>query len=388
MIRFILIICLSLFSLPLVAQDRLQPLPQVQVMDAMGFAEASRALTQNFERDKALDFKIQIPGEFTVIAPERLKNNITNNRLIGEIFRAVGPLVQEVRPYISVRSLPLDRMISARNWLVVKVLEDGLTLRGIESDPRGDTFDAFFVRLDDFGKTELVRSRGFLNRDRIVVIEYSLPLEIWDQLPERDKQIFTAQSFEFLLKSSVETPEPVRSFSFLDSFYVEFPQSWILTQDNVGQVNTLDLSFSTVDKNNFVFAQARLDVVSELSLKDASDLTIYPVDLPRLIEVKRKDVGEMGFDIGTVMDRRKYDIGLSATLNATEVYPLRRKQSDTYVTYEDNPITREYWVTLIRTPDKVGRNYLFTMVAPYRNKDLYHWALAAKAYEYILESIR
>jgi hypothetical protein len=74
-------------------------------------------------------------------------------------------------------------------------------------------------------------------------------------------------------------------------------------------------------------------------------------------------------------------------LQVTEVYPLRKKLTD-YVTHREAPVSKEFWVTVVKGTDESGKSYILSMVLPSRDKDLDNWALGTKAYELMIESIR
>lgn len=368
------------------ATSELQPLPEVKSLDVNTFVENSKLVSKKFNVDEGLNFQIQVPNDFTVKSDELLKNIDKNGHVFGEVFYAFGPAIETGRPYIKVETTELDRWISAKNWLITKSLEWGYTLRGIEGDEDGNQYEAFYIRLDQYGNTEVVRGLGFLNEDRLVIVEYVIPVALWDV--ERDKQLYTIKSFEFLNKYDVRAPEVIKEFSYLDTFYFKYPDSWVFLKRDNNDVNSLDVNLKTTDKNGFVFAEADITVVSSKSLKDRVDQTVYPFNLPDVIEDRIKRIDRLGFDTDKIMEQHEYKLSFNEDFQTTEVYPLRKKVSSVYVSEDKNPVTKEFWLTVLKRPKAEGKNYVISMIAPSRQVNLTQWAYAVKAYEEMIKSIK
>lgn len=383
---FIRVLFLVLFAFPAMAEEKLNKLPDVEKLDISTFVSNAQKIEKTYNEDTSLNFSIEIPKNFIVVADEKLKNEIKNDRLYGQIFNAYGPAIEDVRPYVSIKSVQLSRMMSAKNWFVSMVLKNGYTLRGMESDDRGDIFEAFYIRLDNVGRTEIVRGRGFLNENRLVLVEYVIPALLWQS--DRDVQIFAVKSFEFTKKYSILSPEKMIEYAYLDSFYTEFPSSWVFDVDIGDAVNRLDVSLKAADRDRFIFSKADITVVSSRSLRDRLDKRIYLVGLPEIIKGRQLQIGELGYEADDVLERPELDVGVETSMNVTEVYPLRKKTSDDYVAYNKNPVVREFWMTVIRTPKDNGKNYVFSMIMPPREIDMEKWALSVATYKHMVESLR
>jgi hypothetical protein len=380
--RFLFILC---FMVPALACAELAPLPDIESLDVNTFVSQSQKIEKTFDEDSELNFTIDIPKDF-IERRENLKNDIRDGQLYGEIYNAYGPAIEDVRAYVTVQSIELDRMISAKNWFISRVLQYGYTLRGIDSDDKGDNFEAFYIRLDDKGRTEIVRGRGFLHENRLVLVEYVIPTLLWNT--QRDTQIFAIKSFTFQNEFDIAAPEKMVEYAFLDSFYTEFPSSWVFEVSNMDSVNQLDINLKTADRDRFIFAKADITLMSERSIKDRIDKKIYPIDLPSILNSRKNKISDEGFVFDLVMERKKFDLNFDTMMQVTEVYPLRKKTADDFVAFDKNPITREFWLTVIRTPKDVGKNYIISMTAPSRDTDMHKWALATKAYERMIESLR
>ena len=368
------------------AENKLEQLPEVEKLDAKSFDAQSRMVEQKYPEYAHFSFQMQIPNELRVIPQNELINKYEEDKITGTIFHAVGPINNAVRPYVKIDIHNLIRLISVKNWFINEIMRLGYTLKAIDGDVDRNDLDAFYVRLDDNGNTEVVRGRAFLNGDQVVLMEYVIPISLWNT--DRDKQIMSAKSFRFIHEYDVFPPEPVQPYSYLDSFHTEYPQSWILQSSGSNQVNQIGLNFKTTDDVGFLLAEIDVDVLSSQSLRDRLDKTVYPVDLVGTLKDRRQTIINRGYDLDEHMSQKPIQLNFETVLNVTEVYPLRRKQSDTYITDREIPISKEYWVTLIRRPDDVGKHYMITMIAPYRENDMMQWAIAVEAYRHMIKSIR
>ena len=84
MIRFLFLILF--LSFPVVAQDKLEKLSEVHALDINTFVSNAQKIEKTYEDNASLNFSIEIPKNFIVVADDKLKNKIENDRLYGEIL--------------------------------------------------------------------------------------------------------------------------------------------------------------------------------------------------------------------------------------------------------------------------------------------------------------
>ena len=388
MMNRVLLLCFVLtIALPFAAHasNKLQPLPDVQSLDIQTFVSQSAEINKTFDEDPYLNFKVQIPKAFTEQNESVLKNYMKDGRLYGEVYRANGPIVEDVYPYFSVKTYPLERAISAKNWLISNVLKSSQTLRSIESKDKGSEFEALIVRFDELGNTEVVRSKGYLKGARIIVAEYVVPVMLWNE--QRDYQTYAIKSFELTGVADNQSVENMLSYIYMESFSMKYPETWRMTAENKNDENRLDVSFITADALKVPFATIDVTLVADQSIKDLVDRSRYVTNLPQIIEARKKAVLDTDMVIGDVMERRTYDLSFTPDLQITEIYPLRKKLTD-YVTHKQAPVSREFWITVIKGSAESGKNYVVSMVAPARGESIDNWAIAAKSYEMMVESLQ
>lgn len=385
MIRCFIFLIALCFAMPAMAQLKFDPL-QKAADNLDQFTANTNEIIKDFDGSAKYDFTMRIPNGFIVLEDEKLKNIPYGDSLLGVLFYAYGPAIQDVRPFIEMRSYNLDRRVSARDWFVARALKNSYTIRGLESHNDDKDFEVFYVRLDKAGNTEIVRAKGYLHDETIVMIEYVLPMTLWDR--DQNTQIRTIESFGFSNDFKTEYPEKLTNYSYLDSFYIDYPKKWILKAAGSESVNRFDMTLVTTDINNFVFADIDLTMISTKSIRDQIDQSIYSVSLPDIIRDRIKKISDLGLATDKILESKKFNLTIPATLNITEVYPLRKKQSDIYVSEKQRDVASELWLTIIKMPEKSGKSYIVSMVVPSRDKNFYQWAIASQAYKTIIQSIR
>ncbi len=372
-----------LIALPVMAQgDARQTQPSAQEL----FVQNSQLIEKTYDSEVLMGFKVRLPNDFIIKSDDELKNTSGDDHIYGELFHAYGATIYDLRPYFTVQSIELDRSISAENWLKSNALKNNWTIKSTESFDNGDRFEAFYTRIDRFKREETIKALGFLHQKRLALVEYVVPTQLFER--DIDKQTESIKSFEFLNEFPVELPEKVIEYGFLDSFSMRYPQSWKLTRKTENTINRHDLSFKTTDINGFLFGEIDVSLISRNSLKDRVDKTSYPTNLPDVVKARRSAIEDNGYTIDPLMERRDITLTYQSDVNVTEVYPLRRKQSDIFVNDKENSVVQEFWMTAIKTPKDNGKNYIVTMLAPSRDIDFYQWALAVKSYEMMVQSLR
>jgi len=105
------------------------------------------------------------------------------------------------------------------------------------------------------------------------------------------------------------------------------------------------------------------------------------------LEIIKQNTEDKGFVIEDPLEAHRFKNNFITQFAAVEVYPLRREMNSVFVVEEQNPISHELWLAVIRTPKDIGKNYIFSMIAPSREKNYSQWAYATDAFRFIVESV-
>ena len=106
-----------------------KPLPEPVQLEKSYYDEYSTIVEGRYDVDPTLSFSIRLPKSFTVKSKDQLKFFEKSGTLYGDIFHAYGPSYGSVRPYFEVKSENLKRMVSAKNWFLIRALDEKYTIR-------------------------------------------------------------------------------------------------------------------------------------------------------------------------------------------------------------------------------------------------------------------
>jgi|GEM_PF-1660391 len=393
-VRVLLLIIAFCFSTSGWAQNKddvdpsIRPLPVFETLDVQTFTAQSSEIIKEVIEDPLLNYRINLQNDYTQKPYDTLKNETHDGRLYGTVFEAYGPSTAgNGRPHIRLISEKIDRAIAIDHWLKIRALDNQYTLRSYELGETGQDYDAFYVRLDDLGQSEAVRERGFLNENRIVRFEFSIPIKMWNQ--QKDIQIHTVKSFAFLNKYDVLIPEGEERYSFLGSLSLNHPKSWRFSKIESNHVNEAKASFVTADYHNFIFGKIEVATTSETSLSDAIDQTIYPVDLPHIIDDIKMTLLKNGiYETSKLIERVEVPLAFETNLNITEVYAIRKSNSDDYLFDQEKRITHELWLSVIKSNKDNKQQYVVGMLIPSRDVNFKQWALGSYAYKSMVNSLK
>jgi hypothetical protein len=244
--------------------------------------------------------------------------------------------------------------------------------------------DVLYVRLDENGYTEIVRAKIFRHQNRLIIAEYILPAKMFDQ--QKVVQAFSINSFNFTNEYEIDAQEKIVPLR-LNGLYLEYPRSWRLRILETDAINRHEFSLDGIDANQFVFAALNGALISNKSLRDRLDKTVYPVNLKEELEIIKQKTEEKGFVIEDPLEAHRFKNNFTTQFAAVEVYPLRRELNSVFVVEEQNPVSHELWLAVIRTPKIIGKNYVFSMITPSREQNYSQWAYAVDAFRFIVESV-
>ncbi len=338
-----------------------------------------------FDHNSVLNFTVQIPQNYRVVPKDRLRALDMGERFYGEIFEAYGPAVElGVRPYFMVKSIGTERIISPEKWLNIQMLNKGHTLKDLDVVSENEV-KANYIRLDDAGYAEIVGTRVFHHQNRLVVAESVTPTRLWNEL--KDIQQASLQSFTFQGPYEMNATEKVATFK-IEGLNIEYPQSWRFKLNETDAINRQEFVIEAIDRDQFIFANVSGALIANKSLRDRLDRTYYLVNLKDELMMERQRIEDLGFKIEDPIEAHLYDNKFETNFSIVEVYPMRRALQSAYVIEEQNAISHELWLVAIRTPKDIGKNYIFTMIAPSRDQNYNQWAYAVDGLEYIVESLR
>lgn len=163
----------------------------------------------------------------------------------AEIFKSVvsylSPPNLDRRSSFRIRALELKHFVSADNWFLNYILMSGSTVDGFNKRTNR-RIEAQYTVLDK-GQSYTVRAVAEISGSRIVLAEYLVPSETWEE--ERDMQIWTMISFQ-LTRPELGPIEKVDTYAFVDIVKFMYPNSWLLYAPMIISIDRMDASILNI----------------------------------------------------------------------------------------------------------------------------------------------
>lgn len=347
-------------------------MPTPQKMSVKQFEDKTEPVERVIEGDKTADFTMRIPPEWQELTENELKNHRgTGNRLFGDIAYFRGPSEVGERSYFSVEGFELHHDLYLEHWVVQHILQDNYTLRSMRKNDDGSIETLYVIFKDN--KTFVARSKVIIKGPRILKASYVVPYDRYEK--ERDMQTHIIENIKFTRKDTAST-ERLKTYAYLDQRKFEYPESLVIGgSDNVSE-EELKLDFTLKDLDGF--------------RKGAYNVAIYARE--EGVDLKSKIQGLLDYYLENRLERRDrievkdYPVADFITFKSIEVYGMSIRTTE-YETAEDKkePITQELWMGVL-ADDKYY--YIFSLVGPARDLDIYNWSRNARAFELMLTTLR
>ncbi|HEY8964128.1 MAG TPA: hypothetical protein VIN59_06680 [Alphaproteobacteria bacterium] len=368
---------IALLAAPAGAQE-LKPLPELSPgFDLAGYATQTETVKRDYASLPNIAFEVSLPKTWVERA--------ALGQDFGELTRFDGPAAGvDPRPYFSFKRLQVNRENSAKNEIIAYMLKSGYVLRGLkEIDDRN--VEALYVLQDTMGASYGVRAMARIQGPSLLLAEYALPLEQWNDL--HDQQTFATRSFKFT-KDSDEPIEKRIERKYYKSLSFFYPASWIFEGETAIADNQVVLTLANPSDLGNKGGEIRLGLYSVRSLTALdADPKAYPLDVPALLKDVTARKKAAGFDVGEPIEHRTPDLGIPTKFATMEIYGLRERKTE-YDTLEKGPITQELWLVVFQTDEVTPRTIILELTTPARTQDIYLWSVNTRAFEIILKSIQ
>lgn len=356
----------------------LKELPEVQKLSAEDFVKGTDVVDKDFEKERYLSLSFQIDKTWKETEFSTLRNTESFGRLAGTLVHYRGELIGDVHPYFQVIAEEIPREISAKNWLVTYVLDQGYTLRSLKEISE-DKFEAMYV-VTQGRDAFVVRSIGKKFGPRMIFAEYGVPTRAWERF--MDYQTLTIKSFE--VKGRDKAPIEKRSYyNYLQAIEFSYPKSWRIEKETSKEGNKLSVELISAREKQAVEGIISVDVFSTRSVKDLDDITIFSFD--PLEEIKKVRARfDTSFKIEELLEKKTYALPEKVSYQVTDVYAVESIKNK-YDTFEDGEDTHELWFSVFAYNNKY---YVLTLVTPARTQNLYQWAVNSETFKELIESIQ
>ncbi|MGN7438351.1 MAG: hypothetical protein ACTHOO_06860 [Alcanivorax sp.] len=346
-----------------------KPMPKLPPLSQEDFLAATKLIEKVPHGEKALAYSMRIDKEW-----QEGRGGFSTNFLLSEkIFLQLDTYVS--RPTISGRSrieieaMNIDENLSAEQWYISYILEDGITLEAFvtHSDRKVESLRVVMER--DYSYYE--RTLVVINGPKVIMVKYLVPIHYFQQ--QGPMQAKVLESFKITYSQNKEEHEML-AYKFLDIAELFYPEGWEIFKKprarmevTLAKVIHVKGSYGqSIGKKTEGRLYAMVDMIEQGALLE-DDLDDY-----------KEQIEIQGMLFGKKLEEDyvfKYPGNMKSTI--TEVYQ-GVDSSNTQVEYE-------LWVTAMRGGEY---NYFILLVTPSRNEMFRVWASNTQAYKEVLENFR
>lgn len=315
--------------------------------------------------DKSMAYEIRLPNGWAEPEDRILSNYNLSSRLLGQIALFYSPpRLESVRSKFQIQALRLEYEITAEQWMLQHVLENGLTLEGLETYNE-DKVGSLHVYLDE-GETFVVRSIAQINGKRMIFVQYIVPASQWNkEAPIIQKSLETFK----LVNPDNSMIEDMDAHLILDLAKFMYPASWVLDTQPVRNIERIHVAINNYNKRQkkFLDGQIRADLVSA-HIAD---------DLEEQLDIIKQDFRRRGLVVGELMYTiEDYEFTEDVQFGFVDVY----EATDT----SNNSIGYEVWVGVLALNGYYG---FVSLMSPSRDSEFFTWARNVSAFEIVARSL-
>jgi len=350
-------------------EDFLKPMPEIDLMDKETFDKSSTLYKETPAGDEALSYELRLPKKWTKQENKALAGFAVSNKLLGEVERFYGPVRIGERSYFSIKTVELDYKLTAEQWLVLYMLENGYTIEGIRtlSNNRVEVIYVFAEHNVTYIASAVAQITGSI----VVFSQYVVPSDAWEE--EKSVSLRVIESFKL---DTIDDGfvEPMTPYRFLDVAELMYPNSWELKAKPLRSADKMSISLLNVEAQNKYSSKRILKGKMEAHL-----LTEYIVD--DIDEDIDNFIQEMSVDQLRIQDTIEEfdDFTVDENMEVVEIkaYEAIDKQHAVKA--------YEYWLAVMYS----GEYYYFvTLLTPSRDEDYYSWARNTQTFRVLVENIQ
>lgn len=348
--------------------DFKKPMPELTLMSKEEFLKTTTQYEDVPAGDTSLSYSVRLPNDWTEAKAGGISNLSLADKIFGEVALFYSPPKMESdRSRFSIQALKLDYQLTAEQWLLQYLLSNGYSIQAFQkiNDERAE---AIFVLIEN-DVSFLIRAAALVNGKRIVLAQYFMPIENWEQ--EKVVQAQTISSFK-LANTDQEYVETMAKYQFLDIAEMYYPESWQIRSPPLRSIDFMDarlLNVSPGEGNDG----------GELSLDGKIDVQLVSAfavgSLDEAVEKNKNEFKKNGITLQELMEKpTDFNVGELFEGFSAEVYSATdsKKASQNY----------EVWMAHMKSGDYY---YILSLVTPMRDEDYFTWSRNTQTYRLIIQ---
>ncbi|MCB1532441.1 MAG: hypothetical protein KDJ35_06205 [Alphaproteobacteria bacterium] len=375
----VLLVCLSLSLTGVQTHaaegggDYTKPMPSFELLPVAEFEAQTVLLVEEPKGNENLKFEIRYPKDWSVSNSVSEGNFSLAPRIFNEMARFYSPpRVTGPRSQMEIKAMKLDFALTAEQWLLQYLKAEGSTVEGfrVHSESRAEVMRVLLER----GQSYAVRSVVEVNGANLVVAEYKLPIENWN-----DEKILQAQvmdSFKLLNKKDDLLVEEMKAFDFLDIAKLTYPSSWDIRFTPFRSVDVMEASLV-----NFP-VQFKGDTSGNAAVDGKIDFKIVSAYAAESLEaeIKAYEAGlqERGLSYGEPVEIEDY-------IAVDEFFEFARFKAYKINDQNDRLSNYEIWTSLLSAGDYF---YFVTLYTPSREEDYALWSRNTETFKLVMKMLK
>jgi hypothetical protein len=345
-------------------------MPQFDALSEEEFLAATNAESETPVGARGLAFDVRIPKDWMKADDVSLGSLIISDKILSNLARYFGPVTTGTRHQMLVQVVGVDHQMTAKQWFVRYILENGYTVEGVTvyDDRRAE---GLYIFVED-NISYVVRSVVQINGKNVVFVQHFLPIEEWHDNKVMQAQVLTSFALQ---RSSDEDIEEMKGFTFLDIATFQYPESWRLKANNIRSVDRMKAEILNLREKT-----VGLDSVQSLSGRIGFNLiSIFATDgIDEEIEKFKLGLAEKDLyvqeDMGDYTDFVFNDPEFVAETYVFKIVDKHRGLQE-----------YEYWITVMGHGDYY---YFVTMLTPARENDFLKWSRNTQAYKIVAKKFK
>lgn len=335
------------------------------------FEKTTKVIKQeNPYGDSKISYEFRVPKKWSLNVQQAPIGGEGGSPLSKSVLTIIAKYISEPknlqRSTITIEAQELAYEISAKNWFINFIINNGFSLSGM-TEKSSREIEAMYVALEN-DVTYVVRTRVILNGSRLVVVRYYLPQENYEE--EKPLQAQVMASFH-LLQPTAERIETQETYGFLDQSYFNYPKSWTLKEKSILSIERMSALLTqemTDRKRQILEGHIKIKVISRL----------LKTTMAEEIENFRKELKIPHYSVGQLIENVDYTYDPSIKVGKAQLYKLE----------PDDKVNMQAYEFLVAVMQGDDYYYITSLITPSREQDFYTWAKNMEAVRIVNESMR
>ena len=348
-----------------ISDQYMKPMPEFEKMDEKDFMDATQPFHELPYDEEALEFNIRLPKDWDISNQINAASFSLNEKIFTNLNMFKSKPRMGGQSTIELKAMNLDFYLTAKQWYMNYLLSNGYTTEAMVADNDQKIESLRVITEQDI--TYIQRTVVYINGDKVIALEYSIPSMFWEQ--EKSIQASIIDTFQLVNPKPIEKVKML-DFQFLDIAEMSYPENWKLLARPMRSVDQMNIKILNVQdaSDSVKSSQGNIDITL-ISNRQANSII-------EEISTYKKELESTGVLVGRKLENVE-DINYFDTpaFVATEVYEGIDSKNDA--------AQYELWFTVMTSGNYF---YFFTLLTPSRNTSYIPWTYNTRGYKMILET--